>query len=646
MKHLAYAAIFLFTNYLAIHIGHTITLLMSHMAPSYALSLFEHNLINAPLAPLAAMLQAPATIFAVLFANLLLLLIYVLKMDKRNNFKRKIEHGSASFAKPSDFDRMKNPIENQNIMLSKAIRLSLNHHKTGANLNVLVSGGPGSGKTRGFMKPLVAQMACNMVITDSKGNLLTSAGKMLKDNGYKIKVLNLTDLEKSDFYNPFKYMRLDRPEDIISLIDVIVKATDNSGETAAKGKSGDSSFWENAEKMLLQAIFFYILEAEPKERQSIPTVLEMMDENQFVENKSNPLAARFDALAKNNPRSLAVSFWKKIGNSNIETMRSVVAIANARFSLFQSIAHVFSKDTLELDKIDSRKTAIFVTISPANSALNFIATMFYTQLFWQIDYIATQLNRDNAIEPSLEIPLLFMLDEFANIPKIPNFMKMLAYARSLNVGIIPIFQSLVQAKEMYGDSWETIVSSCDTLLYLGGDKAVFCCEYMAKLLGKETIDTAMGSKSYGRGTQTSRNESILARDLMTPDEIARLKKHESIIVSSCAGPIVAQKYDVTSHPNYNQLAEAQKDEFKRKEAMYDHFVPEKYVKDVYFIEIPFDQQALDKKTNERREEINRALAKQRQAKAESSVDQAGQDWFMEIAENAADGEDYNADDWE
>jgi type IV secretion system protein VirD4 len=602
-----------------------------------AFAVFEYNLTNAPFAPLAAITQTPATLLTLLFTNLGLLLVYILQMDKRNNYKRKKEHGSAHFAKPADFDKMKNPIANQNIILSKDIRLSLDHHKTGANINVLVTGGPGSGKTRGFMKPLVAQMACSMVITDAKGNLLASCGKMLRDNGYKIKVLNLADLEATDFYNPFTYMRLDRPEDIMSLIEVIIKATDNQGDTSGKGKGGgDSSFWENAEKMLLLAIFFYILEAEPKERQSIPTVLDMMDENRFDAEKENPLAAKFDALYQNNPRSLAVSFWKKISNSNIETMRSVVAIANARFSLFQAISHVFSKDTLELDKIDSRKTAIFVTISPANSALNFIATMFYTQLFQQIDYIATQLNKDNAIEPSLNIPLLFMLDEFANIPKIPNFLKMLAYARSLNVGIIPIFQSLVQAKEMYGDSWETIVSSCDTLLFLGGDKAVFCCEYIAKLMGKETIDSATRNKQYGKGGGSSRNESILARDLMTADEIARLKKRESIIVSSYASPIVAQKYDVTSHPNYCQLAEAQKDEAKRKAAVYTHYVPEKYVIDVYVMQIKTDEAALRDMWQTHREETNRADAASRYAKAtEQAAAEAANKKAREEAAEAA-----------
>jgi len=324
----------------------------------------------------------------------------------------------------------------------------------------------------------------------------------LKKQGYTIKVLNLSNIGKSDFYNPFAYMRMDKEEDkaqILSLIDVIIKSTD----TTSDGKGGGSGevFWANAEKLLLQALFFYVLEAEPKERQSIVTVLELLDETSFNDDgagdgEKSGLAKRFAVLEEQNPNSIALSFWKKIGASNVETMRSVLAMANARFGLFQSISTMFSKDTLELDKIDSRKTVIFVTTSPANSSLNFIATMFYTQLFQQIDYIATEFNAvgEGAIEPSLNIPLLLMLDEFANIPKIPNFLEMLAYARSLNVGIIPIFQSIVQAQKMYEKDWETIVDSCDTFLYLGGAKSNFTTEYVSKFLGDDVFSQLSTNK--------------------------------------------------------------------------------------------------------------------------------------------------------
>jgi len=278
-------------------------------------------------------------------------------------------------------------------------------------------------------------------------------------------------------------------------------------------------------------------------------------------------------------------------------MRSTLAIANARFSLFKSISTLFSKDSLELDKLDSRKTAIFVTTSPANSALNFIATMFYTQLFQQIDYIATEVNgaKDNAIEPSLKIPMLLMLDEFANIPKIPNFLEMLAYARSFNVGIIPIFQSIVQAQRMYEKDWETIVDSCDTFLYLGGAKSNFTTEYVSKFLGKETIDMHTYSTSHNRGKSTSQKVDVMARDLLTPDEVGRLAKKDSILRIGAINPIVTQKYNLTDHHNYKELADAKKGDAS---ALYDHDVKERNIKDVYYVEIVIfdkddEEQAVD-----------------------------------------------------
>jgi len=379
-------------------------------------------------------------------------------------------------------------------------------------------------------------------------------------------------------------MRIEKEEDraqVISLIEVIMKSTN----TTEDGKSGGSSdaFWTNAEKMLLQALFFYILETEPKERQSIVAVLELLDETSFSEAEESNLTKRFRLLEEENPSSLALSFWKQIGSSNIETMRSVLAVANARFSLFKAISYMFSKDTLELDKIDSRKTAIFVTTSPANSSLNFIATMFYTQLFQQIDYIATEFNAvgKGAIEPSLNIPLLLLLDEFANIPKIPNFLEMLAYARSLNVGIVPIFQSLVQAQKMYEKDWETIVDSCDTFLFLGGAKSNFTTEYVSKLLGKETIDMQLCSTSHNKGKSVSQNASALARELMTADEVSRIKKGESILRIGSISPIITPKYNLTQHPKYDQLADANPDS---SDVLYEHHVPERYIREVYVVE--------------------------------------------------------------
>ena len=596
-SHIIRTGLFLFITYIGLHIGHAISLYQLYdTTAAIAMAWLQFNITNSPLAWISTITN-PTTPLAALTANVIFAFYLTVKSQKRTNFRRKAEHGSAKFAHASDYKHFANPIENKNIYLSDNIKLSIDHHSTGVNLNVVIIGGPGSGKTRGFLKPLVLQMACNYVITDPKGELLKSVGKMLEDNGYTIKVLNLANIEESDFYNPFKYLRLDKSEDVLTLIDVIVSSTNKDGDTSTQSKSGgNDAFWSNAEKMLLQAIFFYILETEPPERQTILTVLEMLDENQIStngKNNENPLSRRFNRLEKkmreNGKQSMAVSFWKKVSGGNVETMRTVVAIANSRFSLFQAVQNLFRQDTMQLDKIDDRKTAIFITMSPANKALNFIATMVYTQLFQQVDYIATQVNTKSGAEPGLNRLMLFALDEFANLPKIPNFLEMLAYARSLNVGIMPIFQSMVQAETMYDKAWETIIDSCDSFIYLGGNQSVKSTKYISDFLGQETVDLKTNSLSYDKGKKVTTGEQVLGRALMTSSEVGALKKSQSIVKISMVNPVIAPKYKLVRHKNYKLLRDAKKGADRLK-ASYDHFVPEKYIKYVYRWRITFTEE--------------------------------------------------------
>jgi type IV secretion system protein VirD4 len=580
--------------YLSLHLGHAISLFFMHDIDILtALNHFAFNISSNPAAFITT-LGHPATLGTVFALGIIGFLIFAMQRDKRKSFHRhKTEHGSAKFLKTDAFAHLKDPIDSKNLILSKDIRLSTDHHKTGVNLNIWIIGGLGSGKTRGFLKPNILNLAnkkqgfgANMVITDAKGNILKTVGKFLRKKGYKIKVLNLAEISKSDYYNPFVYMNAGKPEEVIAIIETLIQSTNIKEDSPQGGGGSNDKFWENAEKMLLQALFFYILEAEPPERQSIVTLLELLDENVISDKDDNPLSRRFLALEAKNPSSLALSFWKKVGAGNVETMRTVVTIANARFSLFSGIKHMFSKDTLEINKIDDGPAAYFVTIDPSNSALSFIATIFYTQMFQVLVHTATIKNAAKggmaAIEPSLSRQTMFLLDEFANIPKIPNFLKMLGISRSLNIGLVPIFQSIVQAKKMYGDEWEIIFDSCDCGIYLGGNQSNFATKYISEMLGKETVDMKVTSISYDRGKKYNTQASALGRELMTADELGRMKKSDSIVKFSFESPILTTKYNLTDHKYYKELADANKGD---NSFIYEHYVPEWDISQKYMVEI-------------------------------------------------------------
>ena len=393
---------------------------------------------------------------------------------------------------------------------------------------------------------------------------MACAGQMLKDAHYEIKVLNLEDMSRSDKYNPFRYLRKDRQEDVLSLINLIVKNTEDSSK-----KSSDP-FWEKAESLFLQALFFYILYEEPPERQNIGTVIEMLRLANFTVEKDgsysqNPLYDKFDLLKEKDPDNIAVIQYNFLKSSAKETLRSIVITATARFGVFavKGIKDIFSHDTFELDLIDERKTAIFVIVSPVNTTFSFISSMLYSQVFRQMDYIANHLYPGKGLPPVLNRSTLFILDEFANGGKIPDFEKILAYARSLNAGICPIIQSLVQLKEMYRDSWETIYECCDTKVFLGGSTQ-FTLEYFSKQIGKETLDNISRSRSKGKNSSTSKNEGVLGRELMTPDEIALMPFEEQLLFIKGFRVYKGKKFRKKDHKNAKLLAENPKDFYVHK----------------------------------------------------------------------------------
>jgi len=333
--------------------------------------------------------------------------------------------------------------------------------------------------------------------------------------------------------------------------------------------------------LFLQAIFFYILYEEEPERQNMDTVMEMLRMADFTD-EINPLDEIFSRLEAKNPNHVAVTNYKLLKASARETLRSIVIMANARFAPFSvdSVAKLFKRDGFALDELDNQKTAIFIIISPSNTTFNFIAAMFYTQYFAQLDYIANWVNPKKNLPQRLQIPALMILDEFANVGKIPNFEKIIAYARSLNIGIFVIVQSLLQLKDMYGEAWEGLWDSSDTKLFLGG-QSQFTLEYISKQIGKQTIDNRTRSRSFGRHRSSSQNEAILGRDLMTPDEIALMPDNECLLFMKAYRTLKGTKYDVRKHKNYKLLSE--------DSDFYVHDVEKKYVQSTFCVKISWDE---------------------------------------------------------
>ncbi len=469
-----------------------------------------------------------------------ILLVYSSKSKK--NFRLGEEHGSERFATIKEMKKVIDKKQKNNTIFSQNSALSLNGKKYRRNMNALVIGGSGAGKTRFFLKPNLLQENSSFVVTDPKGEILQSTGDFLKEVGYKIKVFNLAEMNKSDFYNPFHYIRDGFDEDVMTVINTIIVNTSD-------GKKGNDPFWDNAEKLLLQALFFYILEVGDESEKNMTTVLKLLalievrdDDPSF----KSPLDYMFDDFEDEYGEHIAIRQYKAFKTAPAKTALSIAITASARLAPFNisTLADITSMDNLELDKIGEEKTAFFIILSATDPTFNFIACMMYTQLFAVLDFRANRVHGG-----SLPIPVRFFLDEFANIGKIPNFEKILAYARSLNVGIVPIIQSISQLKEMYKDSYETIIDNCDTLLFLGG-KGTGTTKNISEMLGNATINHTSVNKSYQRGKSYSFNDNILTRELLKSTEIARLPVDECLVFIKSLYPFKDKKYNYLKHKNY------------------------------------------------------------------------------------------------
>ena len=506
-------------------------------------------------------------------AALVRLAVY-LKAKNAKKYRRGVEYGSARWGRPEDIAPYIDPVPDWNIPLTRTESLTMTSRpkdpKTARNKNILVIGGSGSGKTRFFVKPSLLQMHSSYVVTDPKGQLLRETGKLLAHGGpkrdengkpvrdgrgkvvyepYRIKVLNTINFSKSMKYNPLAYVRSEK--DILKLVNVIIANTKGDGEKSSE------DFWIKAERLLYCALIGYIwYEAEPEEKNFI-TLLDLLnacEAREDDETYKSPVDILFDELAQAQPEHFAVKQYVKFKMAAGKTLKSILVSCGARLSPFdiKELRDIMTEDELALDTMGDRKTALFLIMSDTDTTFNFVIAMLQSQLFNLLCDKA-----DDFYNGRLPVHVRCLLDEFANIGQIPNFDKLIATIRSREISASIILQSQSQLKTIYKDAADTIVGNCDVTLFLGG-KEKSTLKEISELLGKETIDSL--SQSENRGAQTSHGLSYqkLGKELMTQDEIAVMDGGKCILQLRGVRPFFSDKYDLTKHPRYKYLSDADK----------------------------------------------------------------------------------------
>lgn len=450
-----------------------------------------------------------------------------------------------------------------NILLTQEVRMSLNTRQHRENLNVLVIGGSGSGKSRFYVKPNLMQLNTSYVVTDPKGELLRSCGKLLQKAGYEIRVFNLIDMSHSNNYNPFNYV-YDKDGNmnktyVMKMVNCLMK------NTKQEGAGGSDQFWDDSTKALTLAIAFYLLEKKDAKDpngnsldRNFSTVMKLMrlaEISEQDENHRSPLDDLMDELREENPMSMAVSYYADFKKAPAETAKSILISAAVRFAAFNlpEVADLTHTDNIHLDTLGDKKTALFVIIPSSDATFNFLAAMMYTQLFDTL-YDAANFKYGGR----LPVHVRCLLDEFANIGTIPDFDKLLATMRSMEISANIIIQNLAQLKKMYDKSWEIVTGNCDSLLFLGGQEAS-TLEAISKSLGKETIDVVSQNRTRShKSPSTSENNSIMGRELMTPDELKVMKPNECVLIVRALYPFFCHKFDIEKHPNYRYLEDSNK----------------------------------------------------------------------------------------
>ena len=474
-------------------------------------------------------------------------------LSTRRNYRRGEEHGSAKWGDARAVDRKyhQKP-DSMNKILTQHVRIGFDAHKHRRNLNVLVIGGSGAGKTRFFVKPNVMQAAgakdpgFSMIITDPKGEICLSTGKMLEQAGYKVRVLDLIDMTRSHCYNPFVYLRDDN--DVQRLVTNLFKAT------TPKGSTNSDPFWDTAAQMLLLALIFYLKYEAPEEEQNFAMVMEMLRAGDVDEEDSKALSALdtlFYDLRKTDPDHIALKYYDAYHSGSGKTLKSIQITLASRLEKFnlESMAGLTITDELELWKIGEEKTALFAIIPDSDTSFNFLVSILYTQLFQQLFEVA-----DKKYGGSLPVPVQFIFDEFANISLPDDFDKILSVMRSRGVSVSIILQNLAQLKALFEKQWESIVGNTDEFVYLGGNEQA-THKYVSELLGKETIDTNTYGKSSGRSGNYSTNYQNTGRELMTPDEVRMLDNRYALLFIRGERPVMDLKYDIMKHPAVGMTAD-------------------------------------------------------------------------------------------
>ena len=483
-------------------------------------------------------------------AALLIRLIVYVKGKNAKKFRKNLEYGSARWGKPEDIAPYVDPKFENNVILTRTERLMMSNRpkdpKTARNKNVLVVGGSGSGKTRFFIKPNLMQLHSSYVVTDPKGSIAVECGKLMLRNGYKVKIFNSINFKKSHHYNPFAYIHSEK--DILKLVTTLI------ANTKGDGKSGDD-FWQKAETLLYTALIGYIHYEAPEEEQNFATLIEFinaMEVREDDETFENNVDLAFKELAQREPNHFAVRQYKKYKLAAGKTAKSINISCGARLAPFdiQELREITMYDELELDTLGDRKTALFLIMSDTDSTFNFLISMIYSQLFNLLCEKA-----DDVYGGRLPVHVRCLIDECANIGQIPNLEKLMATIRSREISACLVLQAQSQLKALYKDNADTIIGNCDSSIFLGG-KEPGTLKELNQVLGKETIDTFNTGESRGREVSHSLNYQKLGKDLATIDELAVLDGGKCILQLRGVRPFLSDKYDITRHPNYKYLSDA------------------------------------------------------------------------------------------
>lgn len=462
-------------------------------------------------------------------------------LSTQRNYRRREEHGSAHWGSPAQVNgKYADKIPAQNKILTQNVSVGLDGRKHRRNLNTLVCGGSGAGKTRFFAKPNLCQANSSYVVLDPKGELLRDTGNLLSAKGYDIKVLDLINMEKSHCYNPFVYLRSDN--DIQRLVTNLFK------NTTPKGSQSQDPFWDQAATMLLLALIFYLHYEAPPEEQNFPMVMEMIRAGEVREDDEtykSALDILFERLEMQNPEHIALKYYRSYHSGSGKTLKSIQITLISRLEKFnlESLASITQNDELELWSIGEKKMAVFAIIPDNDSSFSFLVGMLYTQLFQQLYYQADVIHGGR-----LPVHVHFLMDEFANVALPDEFDKLLSTMRSREISVSIIIQNLAQLKALFEKQWESIVGNCDEFLYLGGNEQS-THEYVSKLLGKETIDTNSYGQSKGRNGSYSTNWQLAGRELMTPDEVRMLDNRYALLFIRGERPVEDLKFDILKHPN-------------------------------------------------------------------------------------------------